>query len=350
METTITSLRPLRLGEILDQAVRLYRRNFVTFIGIVALIYVPVTLIQLGLSYFTTSTINMSASDPSQLFGAAYFLAMGGSVVMGYVQLVLVQGVAAAALTIAVTANFLGEQVGIVEAYRRLRESLGRLILTLTILFLLIVALTIAAIFIPCVGWLVGPGMLIFLTLAVNPLLAPNIVMEKQGALESLRRAWDLGRRRFWWLLGFIFILVLFSLLVVFGPTMVLNFILTAIFGSELSINPTLLSTLVAGFVSLTFRLLYLPLQLTAQALVYYDLRVRTEGFDLALLSLQNTGMQPTIEAIQALPLQAPSTRFMEWSDVGNFVILTLAIVGLYILLFALLFFLILGAAGLSRF
>ncbi len=37
METqSLPSLRPLRLGELLDQAIRLYRRNFLTFIGIIA--------------------------------------------------------------------------------------------------------------------------------------------------------------------------------------------------------------------------------------------------------------------------------------------------------------------------
>ncbi|MCP4424404.1 MAG: hypothetical protein GY803_07935, partial [Chloroflexi bacterium] len=39
-------LRPLSIGELLDQVIRLYRRNFLTFIGIVALVQMPLTLLQ----------------------------------------------------------------------------------------------------------------------------------------------------------------------------------------------------------------------------------------------------------------------------------------------------------------
>src|SRR3954447_25380001 len=38
-------LRPRDVGGILDQAVVLYRRNFVTYVGIVALMQVPVSLV-----------------------------------------------------------------------------------------------------------------------------------------------------------------------------------------------------------------------------------------------------------------------------------------------------------------
>ena len=46
METSaVPVLRPLRLGELLDQAVRIYRRNFLTFIGIIALVYIPYSVL-----------------------------------------------------------------------------------------------------------------------------------------------------------------------------------------------------------------------------------------------------------------------------------------------------------------
>ncbi|MEW5938897.1 MAG: hypothetical protein AB1750_04490 [Chloroflexota bacterium] len=343
MENSIASLRPMRLGEILDQAVRLYRRNFVTFIGIIALIHVPVTLISLGVSYFTQvymqeAALNYDPANPFAIFGSPGYLAsMGGGIFMGFVQLVLVQGVAAAALTRAVADSYLGQPAGILEAYQRIGDSWGRLVMTLLLMMALLMGLAIATVFVPCVGWLIGPGLLIFLSMAVNPLVAPSVVIEKQGVGASLRRAWDLARRRFWWLLGFIFILYLFAQLVVAGPTYVLNWLVLLVLGSEISVNPTILAVVVAGFVSLTFTLLYLPLQLTAHALVYFDLRVRTEGFDLALLSMQTSGAAPDMEAIRNLPVQAPSEKVLEWTDVGNFVILTLALVGLYCLLVSLI-------------
>lgn len=42
------NLRPMRLVELLDAAFRLYRRNFWTFVGIMALMQVPISLLTLG--------------------------------------------------------------------------------------------------------------------------------------------------------------------------------------------------------------------------------------------------------------------------------------------------------------
>jgi hypothetical protein len=42
----LPQLRSRGIGELLDQAVRLYRQNFLKFIGIVALIQIPITFIQ----------------------------------------------------------------------------------------------------------------------------------------------------------------------------------------------------------------------------------------------------------------------------------------------------------------
>jgi hypothetical protein len=63
------------------------------------------------------------------------------------------------------------------------------------------------------------------------------------------------------------------------------------------------------------------------------------------LLSLQNSEAQPGMDAISNLPVQAPSEKLVEWSDVGNFTILTLLIGGLYILLVSVIVLLI-GSVG----
>ena len=39
-------LRPMGVGDLLDIAFRLYRRHFLRLVGIVAVIYVPLTLVQ----------------------------------------------------------------------------------------------------------------------------------------------------------------------------------------------------------------------------------------------------------------------------------------------------------------
>lgn len=340
MESTISALRPMRLGEILDQAIRLYRRNFVTFIGILALVYIPVQIIQTAVTYLTTSYLG----DPSKVFTATYWLTLAGFFVMLIVQFVLVQGIATAALTRAVADNYLGKPIGIVDAYKKLGSAWARLLGALVLMVLLMLGILISTI-VPCAGWLVGPGAFVFLVWSVNPLIAPAVMLEQKGGGEAIRRAWDLARRRFWWLLGFMFVLFLFSQLVMTGPTLLVNYSLMFILGPETVAQSPLISTIVGAVVSLVGGLLYLPLQLTASTLVYFDLRVRTEGFDLALLSMQASGEHPDMDTIHELPSQAPVGRAVEWSDVGNFVILTIGFVAGYVILVTLFTAIILALA-----
>ncbi len=44
IDPIISRLRPRSVGEILDQAFRLYRRHFLTFIAIIAVVHVPLQL------------------------------------------------------------------------------------------------------------------------------------------------------------------------------------------------------------------------------------------------------------------------------------------------------------------
>ena len=46
MEPTVRELKPMGYGGILDQTFELYRQNFVLFAGIVALVQIPLALMQ----------------------------------------------------------------------------------------------------------------------------------------------------------------------------------------------------------------------------------------------------------------------------------------------------------------
>ncbi len=48
---SVPILNPLTVGDILDQSLSLYRKNFSLMIGIVALVQVPLLALALGLSY-----------------------------------------------------------------------------------------------------------------------------------------------------------------------------------------------------------------------------------------------------------------------------------------------------------
>lgn len=337
-------LRPLRLGELLDQAVRMYRRNFLTFVGIIALVYIPFALLQILFSFLSLASAQQARTNPQGLFlNPLYWLSLAGSMAAGLIYLVFVNGVGTAALTQAISSSYLGRKTSILEAYQQLGTSWVTLLMAL-VLFVLIVLAAFIWFLVPCVGTFTGLGLLVFLAYVVLPLIAPIVVIEKADWITSLARAWELARRRFWWLLGFAIIFYLFNLLVVVGPTVLISYLIGIVTGQgaaqgNLSTVPTMISSVAGTFL----QLLILPIQMTAWTLVYFDLRVRTEGFDLALLTANTSeGSQADISR---LPTAAPTQQWLTADDVGKFVIITIVGAGFYGLFVLSLLLLGVGAA-----
>jgi hypothetical protein len=193
--------------------------------------------------------------------------------------------------------SYLGKKTGILDAYRGIGSTWLTLIAALLLVGIIIIVLVIWFL-VPCIGWLTGLGMIVFMTAAVNPLVPPAVVLEKQAVIDAIRRAWSLARRRFWPLLGYVFILYLFSWIVVNGPAAIVNVLLVQAFQSfGDSTMQLVITTIIQGLVQLVLALLYYPLQLTAFTLIYFDLRVRTEGFDIAVLTMETSGSTDLSEA-----------------------------------------------------
>jgi hypothetical protein len=104
--------------------------------------------------------------------------------------------------------------------------------------------------------------------------------------------------------------------------------------------NPDLnlvFTAVIKAIVSIVFILIYYPLQMTAFTLIYFDLRVRTEGFDLALLTMSETNLTDPTQ-VMAAPVQRSKETLVTSTDLGNFAILTFGAIGIYIFLFAFVF------------
>jgi hypothetical protein len=272
-------------------------------------------------------------------------IAGAGSIVFLFIQFILVRGVATAALTRAVANNYTGKPVGIVDSYRNLSTSWLKLILALIIVFIVVILLFIWTI-VPCVGWLSGPGILFFIGLVVNPLIAPVISLERIELLSAIRRAWDLARSRFWWLVGCAFVLTLLGQLIVTGPVYLLNFILQLLFTSMPGAveQQLVLTTIIQTLVTMSMSLLYIPLQLTVMTVVYFDLRARSEGLDLAMQMSQDASSESEGLNLPDIAVQS-SMPLITGIDVGRFALLSLAGIAVYALMFTVLF--VIGVAAL---
>ncbi len=355
-------LRPLSIGELLDHALRLYRRNFLKFVGIIAVVQIPMTLLTMLASVVTVSSTfyrveNYNAPTVPQssweLLGPV--IGMGALITLGLglLSFVLLQGLATAALTRAIAGDYLGEQLSFIEAYRKVGKTWPKVISAQLWSILITILLMIWSV-VPCIGWLSGTGMLIFFSMAIMAMVPAIVVLEKQAPLHAIRRGWELTRRRFWGVVGVVALLLVLNQILITGPATLIQFAMRYVVNELLPRSSSLLTlipSITQGLVNMVMGLLYWPLQLTAITLLYFDLRVRTEGFDLAWLAEHTLAPDTTIEDIVAPTPTAEQPKSLQINnqDLSNFILLSIAgavIIGIFSLFFVMLGFL--GVFGLS--
>jgi hypothetical protein len=150
-------------------------------------------------------------------------------------------------------------------------------------LFALAIPVVLVSI-IPCLGglaMLVGLFLIGVSAVVVFSLLPPVVVLERAGAIDSLKRAWALSKLRFWWIFGYLFLLGILTGLITFGPSLLIGFLIPFVIGS----TNVLIQSIIQQSASLVLTAVFLPIHFTAVTLMYFDLRIRFEGFDLMVLA-----------------------------------------------------------------
>ncbi len=260
-------LRPMGIGDILDVTFRLYRQKFLTFLLIALVVYVPYALLMSFFAMMQTSAIQASAATYSSEVEASQ-LAQAGvapavivmSVVGGFIFLILVLPLCTAALVKNISASYLGENRSAGQSYSRAAPRLPSLILA-NILSIVIVFIGICMLFVP--------GIIFSLWFM---LIAPVVVLEGVGGVSALGRSRELMRGN----LGKGFLLML-----VVG---ILAWIISFALGLLLGLIPIPFMPL-SIFIQNIVPALVLPIQTAPFILLYYDLRIRKEAFDLQKLS-----------------------------------------------------------------
>ena len=287
----LLDLRPLSVAELFDRTFRLYRNNFFAFLGIVVLTQLPLYLIQIIIAVTVGTDTAINPADFSTLL-------QGPTLLLGIFTIllsVLFTQIGAAALTKAISDSYLGRSTSIREAFQRLGGTWFTLIFALILAGLVIFGVAIPFIlvlFIPCIGQIVGFIGIFAVALIGNvivSLVAPVVVLEKSGPGDAVKRAWELGKKRFWWIVGYLILLGILSFLVIQGPT----FLLVFLFETILGITDLMVRSIVEQSATLIFSALFLPIELTAITLMYFDLRIRFEGFDLMVLTAAVEDLPP---------------------------------------------------------
>ncbi len=310
-------VRQLRLGELLDETFRIYRAGFITFVAIAALVYVPYALLNIMLALPLNrelqrfSTAAGSAGTPDDLgfmfdlFGGLVLWALG-AMLLSLVYVVVFQPLLQGALTRAVAQRYLGRPMTVgnsfVTALRRAWPLIGSRLLTTLLGSLLVgvgLGIYVVAIFAvvdaafqnggsaPPIGALLVIGLLAFAIIVAGAILAlfawtrllftpQAAVVEQQGAWGSIQRSWRLTRGYFWRTLGFLLVIALLTWVVTIIPSSVFSIPAQLLFPENFTLQ-TMINTAVGSVVGV----IVTPFSAIAYTLMYYDLRVRKEAFDL---------------------------------------------------------------------
>lgn len=259
------ALRPLEFGEILDGAFTLYRRHFTTFFLTALLPMVPIVIAWIGI---LAATSGASAIDAQGVYGAASLLVLPYNFFVS----MLIWG----ALVHQTAAGHTAEgDPDIVAGYRR---ALGRV--------LPLMGASIVAAFLVMFGFilLLIPGFLVMIALFA---VGPAVILENAGPIEALKRSYALAKGAFLRIGGIWTV----AALIVMLPSLALGFVggiasvaggPMAAAGSQpaLQIGSVLISALTTPFMAACF------------VILYFDRRVRTEGYDVqqAVSGLESTG------------------------------------------------------------
>jgi hypothetical protein len=251
---TLPLLRPMEVGELLDEAFDLYKKNFRLFISIAVLWAVPLSAVQLA------------TPETSGWLYAVFILNSLASMVTN------------GALVYAVLERHLGRQTTVAAAYRLGVRRFLRLF-SANLVYGLALLIGFAALIVP--AFIVGLWGL---------LLIPIVVMENRGGFNAFQRARRLAAGNLWRVffvaLGLGLVTIVFSVVLVAPAELPRALLGVGPSGALDRTNPVaVLLQAVSTVISNLFGAAWYPLFAAAPLLAYLDLRIRREAYDLEILT-----------------------------------------------------------------
>jgi len=248
-------LRPRSATELIDAAFQVYRRAPVPFMVAMALVYVPWLAIRLIFQLNIPET-------PDQLTASVVNVIFISSVAG-----ILIYAIAGGVISVIARAVYLDEPIDVAAAFR---VTLGRLLS-------LVVASVIAFLLIG-VGFVffIIPGVyLVSLFFAVRQ----AVVLEGTGPFAALSRSGVLSRGQKLHILGTLFLVAILTFVVNMGALMLIG------------LQP---SKVVTNVLATAVTIIVYPILGITETVLYFDTRIRNEGFDVEYLASAVTDTAPT--------------------------------------------------------
>jgi hypothetical protein len=308
---TTERFRPMAPGDIFDEAFDLYKTNFAFLLLTGALALVPLHIVTAVVKFRYFPDFSRLASglvpsgDPMEalqklveflgqmLQQAAYLLPLH---LAGY-------GLAACALVSAASACYLRQPLQAGAVYRALLPR--------------IVPITLTA-FVWCIpvglGYFVCvvPGLALLTYFLFTP---QTFALEKKAYFSAMGRSWGLVASLFWRIAGVLLLLGLVTLILDLGFSYPFSYLvnlglkatgLQTMADATFASHPGRFGRIIEELSDGLFALLMYPFSAVVMTVLYYDVRVRKEAFDVELVARQ-LGYRPLAECAPFLP---PATPF----------------------------------------
>jgi hypothetical protein len=262
----------MMFSDLLDGSFRLLKANFGTIVLVAAVFVIPVNLVA---AFFQRDLLGGYGflefrQDPSLLEEAAGPQASNGPLVGSLIAAlasVLVTPFIGGATSMIVAASYLGGELKAGPAMR----ATGRRFLVLLAVFFLTLLLKVAGLLLCIVGALVPVTFFLVTT--------PTVMVEEAGPIQAMARSVTLVRPRFWPVMAIAIgsgVLAGFLGNILAGPFSIAALAVGYRWGWILAAVGAILPALVTTpFVSIL------------ATLVYFDLRIRNEGFDLQMIAAE---------------------------------------------------------------
>ncbi|MCX6646798.1 MAG: glycerophosphoryl diester phosphodiesterase membrane domain-containing protein [bacterium] len=314
---SLITMRPMDLGEILDGTIRVYRRRPWLFVSIIAAIAgIPMTITQISAlmmsEYFNQMVLsNMSNIQNFSPFNLQFMLDKAVTITLilicGDANFFL-QTIATGAAVHGVSETILGRDVLFSDCMIVIWPLSGEILVAkflagaITVIpIVIIIALVISSTYMnPYAGAGAFLGIITILVLVmyflifyflIRFLFIPQIVViEKIDAFKTIKRSLKItngfGWRIFWLIFVIGFIIGVIGLLLQQGITLSVKGI-EAIPGVNHAIGLAIEGVLMTIVNFMTY-----PVMFIATTLIYYDILIRKEGFDLVHLA-RSMGIEP---------------------------------------------------------
>ncbi|MDQ6830294.1 MAG: hypothetical protein M3081_15665 [Gemmatimonadota bacterium] len=280
-----TQLRPRSATEIIDVAVQIIRQRFAQLVAISLIAYAPLVVAAAVFGASIALLMPKLAAKDGTGTGTVVGLVITGFVIG--LSFMVGMTVANAAITVIVSEAYLGREPSAGAALRQALSRAGSLIAVLLVQMLAGFIAFAASMPFLLLGplWLIGVMVLLLIAYAWTFAMPAVVILEGRRAVASFDRSYKLVQGHMRRVAG------------ILAVTTVLVWIMSIVTLVLVQMLASLLHVAALGLIGSFAQLLFFPMVGVVVTLLYYDLRIRKEGFDLEMMASELGAATGTVPA-----------------------------------------------------